>query len=121
MKPYGKNVGPLLVEARKKKNISQKELGYILGYNCGGQYISNAERGKNNLAPKLVGRVSKILDIPAEDLSNALIRDLVACARYEINKGLHELHNSTTESNNTALPREREVRFIDHPNTGVFQ
>lgn len=34
-----------LKELRKKKNVTQKEVGFILGYNCSA--ISNYECGKN--------------------------------------------------------------------------
>jgi transcriptional regulator with XRE-family HTH domain len=86
-KPYGVHAGKILREARTKMKLSQEQLGTILGYNCRGQYISNAERGKNNLAPKLVYPLSKILNIPAQELSEAIMLDLAACAHYEIEKG----------------------------------
>ena len=96
-KPYGVHAGKILREARTKMKLSQEQLGTILGYNCRGQYISNAERGKNNLAPKLVYPLSKILNIPAQELSEAIMMDLAACAHYEIEKGKNDHNNQTMQ------------------------
>jgi transcriptional regulator with XRE-family HTH domain len=121
MKPYGKNVAVLLVEGRKRKGISQKQLGITLGYKCDGQYISNAERGKNNLAPKLVARVSEILEIPIEDLSNALIADVIACTRYEIQRGVDEFLDNADQGNFAIVPIRRKARLADVANLGLLQ
>lgn len=56
------------------KNYSQSELSNLLGYK-NGQFISNVERALCNIPLKMLRRVSEILEIPAEDLKIAILKD----------------------------------------------
>lgn len=83
MRPYGKNAAALLREARKRKNYSQAEVSFLLGYK-NGQFISNVERGKCNLPPKLLPKLCEVLEIAPEDARVAIVADITACAEYEV-------------------------------------
>lgn len=87
MKPYGKNAGAIIREHRKAKGWSQADLAHVLGYSDGGQFISNSERNKNNFPPKAFWKVCQELSINPDTLRAAMIRDLVACLEYDIEKG----------------------------------
>lgn len=56
------------------KNYSQSELSHLLGYK-NGQFISNVERALCNIPLKMLRRVSEILDISAEELKLAILKD----------------------------------------------
>lgn len=56
------------------KNLSQSELSHELGYK-NGQFISNVERGLCNIPLKMLNRVSEILDIPPQELKQAILDD----------------------------------------------
>jgi transcriptional regulator with XRE-family HTH domain len=56
------------------KGYSQSELSHLLGYK-NGQFISNVERALCNIPLKMLKRVSDVLDIPAEDLKTAILKD----------------------------------------------
>ena len=56
------------------KGYSQSELSHLLGYK-NGQFISNVERALCNIPLKMLNKVSTILDIPAEDLKEAILLD----------------------------------------------
>ena len=56
------------------KGYSQSELSQLLGYK-NGQFISNVERALCNIPLKMLSRVSEVLDIPAEELKVAILKD----------------------------------------------
>ena len=56
------------------KGYSQSELSHLLGYK-NGQFISNVERALCNIPLKMLKRVGEILDIPADDLKTAILKD----------------------------------------------
>lgn len=56
------------------KGYSQSELSHLLGYK-NGQFISNVERALCNIPLKMLGKVSEVLDIPASELKQAILRD----------------------------------------------
>ncbi|MBF0313465.1 MAG: helix-turn-helix transcriptional regulator [Oligoflexia bacterium] len=70
------NIAKLIKSKRvgHTKNYSQSELSHLLGYK-NGQFISNVERALCNIPLKMLRRVSEILDIPAEDLKMAILKD----------------------------------------------
>jgi len=71
-----KNIAQLIRTKRMNhpKGYSQSELSHMLGYK-NGQFISNVERALCNIPLKMLKKVSEVLDIPAEDLKNAILRD----------------------------------------------
>ena len=56
------------------KSYSQSELSELLGYK-NGQFISNVERALCNIPLKMLSKVSVILDIPASELKDAILKD----------------------------------------------
>lgn len=71
-----KNIAQLIRSSRMNhpKGYSQSELSHLLGYK-NGQFISNVERSLCNIPLKMLKRVSEVLDIPADDLKAAILRD----------------------------------------------
>jgi transcriptional regulator with XRE-family HTH domain len=71
-----KNIAQLIRTKRMNhpKGYSQSELSHLLGYK-NGQFISNVERALCNIPLKMLKKVSEVLDIPAEDLKAAILRD----------------------------------------------
>lgn len=71
-----KNIALLIRTKRMAhpKGYSQSELSHLLGYK-NGQFISNVERALCNIPLKMLGKVSEVLDIPAEDLKEAILKD----------------------------------------------
>lgn len=56
------------------KGYSQSELSNMLGYK-NGQFISNVERALCNIPLKMLKRVSDVLDIPANEIKDAILKD----------------------------------------------
>jgi transcriptional regulator with XRE-family HTH domain len=71
-----KNIAQLIRTRRMNhpKQFSQSELSHLLGYK-NGQFISNVERALCNIPLKMLRKVSEVLDIPAEDLKGAILKD----------------------------------------------
>ncbi len=71
-----KNIAHLIRTKRMNhpKGYSQSELSHLLGYK-NGQFISNVERALCNIPLKMLRKVSEVLDIPAEELKGAILRD----------------------------------------------
>jgi len=71
-----KNIAQLIRTKRMNhpKGYSQSELSHLLGYK-NGQFISNVERALCNIPLKMLKRVSEVLDIPADDLKAAILKD----------------------------------------------
>ena len=59
---------------QNSKGYSQSELSHLLGYK-NGQFISNVERALCNIPLKMLSRVSEILDVSAEELKSAILKD----------------------------------------------
>lgn len=71
-----KNIA-LLIRSRRMnhpRGYSQSELSHLLGYK-NGQFISNVERALCNIPLKMLKRVSEVLDIPADELKAAILKD----------------------------------------------
>jgi len=70
------NIAKLIKTKRTQhaKGYSQSELSHLLGYK-NGQFISNVERALCNIPLKMLGRVAEILDIPHNDLRDAILKD----------------------------------------------
>ena len=56
------------------KSFSQSELSHLLGYK-NGQFISNVERALCNIPLKMLGRVIEVLEITADELKEAILKD----------------------------------------------
>jgi transcriptional regulator with XRE-family HTH domain len=71
-----KNIAQLIRSRRMShpKGYSQSELSHLLGYK-NGQFISNVERALCNIPLKMLKRVSEVLDIPADELKSAILKD----------------------------------------------
>jgi hypothetical protein len=71
-----KNIAQLIRTKRMNhpKGYSQSELSHLLGYK-NGQFISNVERALCNIPLKMLKKVSEVLDIPADELRTAILRD----------------------------------------------
>lgn len=93
MKPFAKNVGPMIREARLKIKRSQGELAHLLGYNCKGQIISNVERHKCNAPTWLLPRLSLHLQIDFNTLMKAHLYDVYLCEEYEAKKERDKFSN----------------------------
>lgn len=74
------------------KGYSQSELSHLLGYK-NGQFISNVERALCNIPLKMLKKVSEVLDIPAEDLKAAILKD----QEETLNNYLYNLRPSKKE------------------------
>ena len=66
------NMGKLIANQRRKKGISQIQLGKLLGYTTG-QGISNVERGKSPLPPEAVNTIVLHLGIPRRTLFDGIL------------------------------------------------
>lgn len=86
MNTFGKNQSRLLREARTRKGISQREMDLALGgsVKTKGQLTSNCERTKCGIPPKHVPTVCKALEIPLEDMLNAMIMDYAENLKNEV-------------------------------------
>ena len=93
-----KNIASLIRTKRinHPKNYSQSDLSALLGYK-NGQFISNVERGLCNVPLKMMKRISDVLDIGAEEIKSAILKD------HE--ETLTNFFNKTTVKKST----EREV------------
>lgn len=71
-----KNIANLVRTKRigHPKNYSQSDLSLLLGYK-NGQFISNVERGLCNVPLKMMKRISEVLDISADELKAAILKD----------------------------------------------
>ena len=71
-----KNIAQLIRSRRMNhpKGYSQSELSHLLGYK-NGQFISNVERALCNIPLKMLKRVSEVLDIHADELKGAILKD----------------------------------------------
>ena len=71
-----KNIASLVRTKRinHPKNYSQSDLSLLLGYK-NGQFISNVERGLCNVPLKMMKKISDVLDISAEDIKTAILKD----------------------------------------------
>jgi transcriptional regulator with XRE-family HTH domain len=81
------NERTLLIKLRNKHNLSQAQLGRMIGIIA--QNISNAERGKAGLS---VERWAKIVDLGFADINEvkeSLIGDFTASVYNRLTKGLN--------------------------------
>jgi hypothetical protein len=71
-----KNIASLVRTKRinHPKSYSQSDLSLLLGYK-NGQFISNVERGLCNVPLKMMKKISDVLDISAEDIKSAILKD----------------------------------------------
>lgn len=71
-----KNIATLIRTKRinHPKSYSQSDLSLLLGYK-NGQFISNVERGLCNVPLKMMKKISEVLDISAEDIKTAILKD----------------------------------------------
>ena len=71
-----KNVAKLVRSSRinHPKEYSQAQLSHLLGYK-NGQFVSNVERALCSIPLKMLLKLSKILDIPKDDLIGAIQKD----------------------------------------------
>ncbi len=71
-----KHIAQLIRQKRLQhpKAYSQSELSHLLGYK-NGQFISNVERALCNIPLKMLVKVSEVLNIPAAELKNAILKD----------------------------------------------
>lgn len=56
------------------RHLSQSDLSALLGYK-NGQFISNVERALCNIPFKMIGKVCEVLDISAEEIKLAMMKD----------------------------------------------
>lgn len=96
-----KNIAHLIRTRRMNhpKGYSQSELSHLLGYK-NGQFISNVERALCNIPLKMLRKVSEVLDIPAEELKGAILKD----QEETLNNYLYNLKTTKKEKNVEAEP-----------------
>ena len=58
-------LGNRVRELRLRKNITQEELGFLIGNS--GKQIGRIERGENNVSSCMLYVISKVLKIPLKD------------------------------------------------------
>jgi transcriptional regulator with XRE-family HTH domain len=100
-----KNIAQLIRTKRMNhpKGYSQSELSHLLGYK-NGQFISNVERALCNIPLKMLRKVSEVLDIPAEELKAAILKD----QEETLNNYLYNLKTSKKEKT-TSLETAAEL------------
>lgn len=93
-----KNIAQLIRTKRMNhpKGYSQSELSHLLGYK-NGQFISNVERALCNIPLKMLKKVSEVLDISAEELKGAILKD----QEETLNNYLYNLKTSKKEKATT--------------------
>lgn len=95
-----KNIA-LLIRSRRMghpKGYSQSELSHLLGYK-NGQFISNVERALCNIPLKMLKRVSEVLDIHADELKGAILKD----QEETLNNYLYNTKTSKKETKDSAV------------------
>ena len=70
-----KNMGKLIIELRKKNDLSQEAFKNLFDKTKTAQYVSNMERGVSSLPLKYHKMVSKKLGISTFKLKEAYLRD----------------------------------------------
>lgn len=76
------------------KRMSQADLSILLGYK-NGQFISNVERGLCSIPPKIIIRVSEVLEIEPEELKTAILKDYDESLSKFIKKPLRDLNKAS--------------------------
>ena len=61
-----KNIGEVIAEAREKKGLSQRQLAKLAGINSSG--LSKIEAGERDPSPKILRKISNIIDVNYSDL-----------------------------------------------------
>ena len=70
-----KNVAKLIQEKRLAQNkYSEQKLSQLLGYK-NGLFIENVEKSLCGIPLRMIGRISKILDITFEEIEEAFVKD----------------------------------------------
>ncbi len=67
-------IGELIIQAREKKHLTQKQLGNLLGGRSA-QFVSNIERNKNGVPLKHIKFLSKLLELSKKDIVKKLVSD----------------------------------------------
>ena len=96
-----KNIAHLIRTKRMShpKGYSQSELSHLLGYK-NGQFISNVERALCNIPLKMLGKVSEVLHISAEDLKTSILKD----QEETLNNYLYNLKGSKKDQERPVQP-----------------
>jgi len=100
-----KNIALLIRTKRQNhsKAYSQSELSHLLGYK-NGQFISNVERALCNIPLKMLAKVAEILDIPYEELKNAILKD----QEETLNNYFNKAAKNKPEIKNVTIPGPKE-------------
>lgn len=61
-----KTIGEVIAEAREEKNLSQRQLAKLAGINSSG--LSKIEAGERDPSPKILRKISNIIDVNYSDL-----------------------------------------------------
>ena len=105
-----------LIKAKRlghPKGYSQSELSHLLGYK-NGQFISNVERALCNIPLKMLRRVSEVLDIPTQDLKQAILDDHEKTLENYLNVGKSS-EGLESEKSQGEKPAEREEKNTTSP------
>ncbi len=97
-----KNIASLVRTKRinHPKNYSQSDLSLLLGYK-NGQFISNVERGLCNVPLKMMKKISDVLDISADDIKTAILKDHEETLTNYFNKAATPKKVATRDRENT--------------------
>ncbi len=68
------NIAKVMKDARIAAGLSQCELNLTVKSN-NGQFISNIERGLCSLPAKSVAKIAETLDVPADKIIKAMVKD----------------------------------------------
>ena len=99
-----KNIATLIRSKRigHSKNYSQSDLSLLLGYK-NGQFISNVERGLCNVPLKMMKKISEVLEINADELKAAILKDHEETLSNYFNKATTTKKSSPRDSANAEI------------------
>lgn len=98
------NIAKLIRTSRQNhpEAYSQSELSHLLGYK-NGQFISNVERALCNIPLKMLGRVSEVLNIPPQELKDAILKDHDKTLDNYLSTGSNAQVGQSSEANNASV------------------
>lgn len=79
-------IGAIIREAREKKDLTQLELGHILGFS-NSMFIHLIESGKSKVPMRVLGTLIILLNLPEKRLTDLLLKDYEEKLRTKIAEG----------------------------------
>lgn len=82
-----KHLPEYIQKRRNDLGVTQQNLGEILGFSSGHQFISNIERGLCTLPIQHWKKVAGVLEIPLKDLEDLYLKDEERKVKYYLGAG----------------------------------